>query len=64
MRSQAIHYANRIAVDRYSSKLDWFDKAVKVKLHEALETAGINYVKERHEERSLMARNSTERLGG
>ena len=29
-----------------------------------METAGINYVKERHGERSLMARNSIERLGG
>ena len=61
---QAIRYDVRIEVDRSFLKRGWFRGAVKVRRHEAIEAVGITDVKERHGSRSLMARNSTERLGG
>ena len=47
-----------------SPKPDGFEGAAKVRWHVAMEAAGIKYVRERHGARSLMARNSTERLRG
>ena len=61
-RDMRIVYAVRIAVNRFFLRSGWFDKSYRRERLEAFECQGRTVAKERHRAKSLMAKNSAERL--